>query len=116
MKPYPVFRKENIPAYVVVLLVWVFISLLSALSMSLIAEDVAFWKAILWAAATTMAGILIMFVASLLKLRKLSPGFRRLAQGDLHPDIPPVWWPVLTAATNAALELAGRMAHKNRKE
>lgn len=116
MRPYPVFRKENIPAYLLVMLVWVVISTVSALSIRLIAENVVFWKAIIWAAVTTMAGMSIMFVASLINLRKLAPGFRRLAEGDPNPDIPPVWCPVLTAATNAALELAGRLAQKDRKE
>ena len=116
MKPYPVFRKENIPAYLVVMLAWVVISILSAFSIRLVAENIVFWKAIILAAVTTMAGMSIMFVASLINLRKLAPGFRRLAEGDLNPEIPPVWCPVLTAATNAALELAGRQAKKGGEE
>ena len=116
MKPYPVFRKENISAYLTVMLVWVVISILSAFSFQLFAEYVVFWKAIIWAATTTMAGMSIMFVASLINLRKLAQGFRRLAEGDPNPEIPPVWCPVLTAATNAALALAARQAKKDGKE
>lgn len=115
MRPYPIFHKRNIPAYLTVMLAWVVISLLSALSLQLFAESVTFWKAIIWAALTTMAGMAIMFVASVIHLRKLAPGFRRLAEGNPNPEIPPVWCPVLTAATNAALELAASQAKKHGK-
>jgi hypothetical protein len=61
---------------------------------------------LIWAAITSMLGMMIMFGASVVNLRKLSPGFKRLAAGEKDPKIPPVWCPVLTAATNAAIELA----------
>lgn len=116
MRTYPIFHKRNIPAYLAVMLAWVVISILSALSLQLFAEPVTFWKATIWAALTTMAGMSIMFVASVINLRKLAPGFRRLAEGNPNPEIPPVWCPVLTAAINAAVELAGNQAQKHRKE
>lgn len=62
-----------------------------------------------------MSGMAIMFVASLLNLRKLTPGFRRLAEGEHDPRIPPVWCPVLTAATNAAVELASTVHEQDDK-
>lgn len=106
MKPYPLFRKENIPAYLVILVVWFFISISSAGLLSLVVEQLPLAIAFAWAAITVMLGMSIMFVASMINLRKLTPGFKRLAAGDKDPGIPPVWCPVLTAATNAAIELA----------
>ncbi|MDZ7778056.1 MAG: hypothetical protein U5L09_21790 [Bacteroidales bacterium] len=60
-----------------------------------------------------MLGMMIMFGASVINLRKLSPGFKRLAAGEKDPKIPPVWCPVLTAATNAAMELVSEKIIKS---
>lgn len=109
MKKYPTFRKENVPAYLAVLLAWVLISCCSAALLSTIVNSISFIVALIWALPSVMAGMAIMFVASVLNLRKLTPGFRRLAEGQQDPGIPPVWCPVLTAATNAALELSERV-------
>jgi hypothetical protein len=49
-----------------------------------------------------------MFTASVLNLRKLRPGFERMARGEA-PNIPAVWCPVLTRATAAAEELSNRL-------
>ena len=107
MKSYPIFRKENLPAYMVVMSSWCLFSLLSAMGLSLfLAPGLGFGPALIWAAITVMLGMGIMFGASALNLRKLGPGFKRLARGETDPNIPPVWCPVLTAATNAALELS----------
>lgn len=57
------------------------------------------------ALVTVMAGMAILSVAGALNLRKLRKGFERLAMGDADPQIPPVWRPVLTMATEAAVRL-----------
>ncbi len=106
MKSYPLFRKESMPAYITVMSVWCIVSFTSAGLLAFIFDSVSFWIALVWAAITAMLGMSIMFVASIVNLRKLTPGFRRLAAGETDPKIPPVWCPVLTAATNAAIELA----------
>ncbi len=51
-----------------------------------------------------------MFVASYINLKRLEPGFRRLAAGAKDPQIPAVWCPVLTMATKAAIELVDKVS------
>ena len=106
MEKYPLFSKKNIPSYLAVMLVWLVISVISSFLLYQLASGVSYWVLLIWAAITTMLGMMIMFGASVINLRKLSPGFKRLAAGEKDPQIPPVWCPVLTAATNAAMELA----------
>ena len=112
MKYYPLFRKKNIPAYLTVMGVWVAISLISATTLSILINNESYLILVIWAAITTMLGMGIMFGASAINLRKLTPGFKRLAAGEKDPQIPPVWCPVLTAATNAAMELVSEK-HKS---
>lgn len=114
MQTYPLFRKENIPAYITVLVAWALIACCSAVLLTALNNSISFLFALLWAALTVMGGMAIMFVASVLNLRKLTAGFRRLAEGQKDPQIPPVWCPVLTAATRAASELAHRMSESTR--
>jgi hypothetical protein len=103
---YPLLRRENVPAYVTVMAVWVGVSLVSAAALKVTVAPTLTWRlASIWALATTMAGMAIMFVASALNLRKLRAGFDRLSRGDTDPGIPRVWCPVLTMATEAAVEL-----------
>lgn len=106
MEKYPLFRKKNIPSYLAVMMVWALVSVVSSLLLYQILNEVSYLLLLIWAAITTMLGMMIMFGASVINLRKLSPGFNRLAAGEKDPKIPPVWCPVLTAATNAAIELA----------
>ncbi len=106
MEKYPLFSKKNIPSYLAVMLVWLVISVISSFLLYQFVSGVYYWVLLIWAAITTMLGMMIMFGASVINLRKLSPGFKRLAAGEKDPNIPPVWCPVLTAATNAAMELA----------
>lgn len=112
MKHYPLFRKENIPSYIVVMSIWFAFSIISATLLHYYAESISFWTAFLWAAISVMAGMCIMFGASLINLRKLEKGFKRLAAGEKDPKIPPVWCPVLTAATNAALDLSEKIQNQ----
>jgi len=108
MNYYPPFRKENIKAYLSVLLIWTFVSLISAIVYTMVTTSPNYIINIVWAAITSTLGMAIMFGASILNLRKLTPGFKRLAEGETNPNIPPVWCPVLTAATNAAIDLASK--------
>lgn len=103
---YPLLRKENIPAYLAVMAAWIGVSLVSAMLLVATSSATLEWlRAIGWALISTMAGMAIMFVASALNLRALRAGFGRLARGEPDPKIPAVWCPVLTMATQAAVEL-----------
>ena len=113
MQHYPVFRAQNILAYVAVMIAWGIVSALSVVALTFAVPQMSVRFAIAWSMLVTMAGMGIMFVASLMNLRKMVPGFRRLADGERDPDIPPVWCPVLTAATNAALELASSVGRRD---
>lgn len=116
MKPYPIFSKKNIPSYLTVMSIWIIISLISAYLLFEFIQTIHFWALFVWSAITTMAGMMIMFVASLINLKKLSKGFKRLANGEQNPQIPPVWCPVLTAATNAAMELSEKVTNTGTKK
>ena len=115
MKSYPLFCKENIPAYFAVMGSWAVITVASATTLVTVSDPLSFVKALVWAAATTMAGMAIMFGTSVINLRKLVPGFQRLAEGQRELQIPHVWCPELTAATNAAMELASKLNKKETK-
>jgi len=111
---YPLLRTENIPAYVTVMTVWIGFSLVSAVGLRAILAPTLTWTpAVIWALLTTMGGMAIMFGASALNLRKLRAGFARLSKGEPNPQIPPVWCPVLTMATNAAVELQRSVQVRN---
>ena len=106
MEKYPLFCKKNIPSYIAVMTVWALISVISSFLLYQFVNEASYLLLLIWAAITSMLGMMIMFGASVVNLRKLSPGFKRLAAGEKDPKIPPVWCPVLTAATNAAIERA----------
>ncbi len=103
---YPLFSKNNIPAYAAVFGLWAVLSLLIAAGIrSRFGPVVDWWPALIWSLISVMAGMGIMFVASAINLRKMRAGFERLADGEADPGIPRVWCPVLTMATRASLEL-----------
>jgi len=103
---YPLFSVKNMPAYAAVMGLWILVSLLAATGIRFTARGNMGWGvALIWSFISVMAGMGIMFGASAVNLRKLRPGFERLAAGAKDPDIPPVWCPVLTMATRAAVEL-----------
>lgn len=54
---------------------------------------------------TAMSGMMVMFTASLINLRKMKSGWEAMAQGKKDVQIPEVWCPVLTAAKDAAEQL-----------
>jgi hypothetical protein len=102
---YPLFSKKNIPGYTVVMGLWLVISILIALGILFVGNAAIGWKtALAWSLVSVMAGMGIMFGASAVNLRTLRPGFERLASGEQDPRIAPVWCPVLTMATRAAVE------------
>jgi len=113
------FRKENVPSYLKVVGSTVLLGLVAAaVGYSLVPSQgeggmgTAFLISGLLGA---FGGMAVMFTASLLNLRKLRPGFERLARGE-EPRIPSVWCPVLTTATAAAERLATTAARSGRTE
>lgn len=117
MQHYPVFSRANLRAYALVLLAWVILSTGFAWLLTSLAGAALSWmRALLFTALAVMSGMSIMFVASLINLRKLSAGFERLAEGVRDPAIPPVWCPVLTLATRSAVQLSSRIHVKERPQ
>lgn len=108
------FRRENIPAYGAVMGAWLALSTaLAVLAAAMSKKSKPSFGAIFgFGSGAVMAGMGVMFTASLLNLRKMRGGFQRLAAGDPDPDIPPVWCPVLTTATQAATQLAHTFANR----
>jgi len=114
MEEYPLVSRRNLPAYSKVIAAWAIISAAMAFVLGKLTDDSVSWRTRLaFSSIVVVLGMSIMFVASALNLRKLRPGFERLAQGAQDPQIPPVWCPVLTTATRAAVKLSERMATKD---
>lgn len=110
MSRYPLLSAKNLPAYAVVMLVWAGFSVVLALVLRTVTNAALGWPAALvFCAVAVMLGMSIMFGASAVNLRKLRPGFERLADGASDPAIPRVWCPVLTMATRAAVELSEKV-------
>ncbi|MEW6527424.1 MAG: hypothetical protein AB1444_12265 [Spirochaetota bacterium] len=110
---YPLLSAKNIPAYGVVMGFWIIVSLISAFIMRHVSGGAIGWGvALILGFASVMAGMGIMFGASAVNLKKLRPGFERLAAGEKDPQIPRVWCPVLTMATRAAVELSEKTVKK----
>jgi hypothetical protein len=106
MKRYPIFSARNLPAYVMMMALWMLATLLFAWLLRGGADPIDWPTALGFAGVAVMSGMAIMFGASVVNLRKLRPGFEALARGEKDPAIPPVWCPVLTMATRAAVELS----------
>ena len=110
MNRYPILTSRNLLAYVVVMLLWVGFTVVLAVVLRAVTESTVGWAAALvFAAVTVMLGMSIVFGASAVNLRKLRPGFERLADGATDPAIPQVWCPVLTMATRAAVEFSEKV-------
>ena len=106
MNRYPILTSRNLPAYVVVMVLWASFTVVLAIVLRAVTDSTVGWAtALVFAAVAVMLGMSIMFGASAVNLRKLRPGFERLADGASDPEIPSVWCPVLTMATRAAVEL-----------
>jgi len=105
MNKYPLFSIRNLPAYLAVLSMWFVVSILMAVLLHMASGNaLGLFTAVAWSFISVMLGMAIMFGASAVNLRKLRPGFERLAAGAPDPEIPPVWCPVLTMATRAAID------------
>jgi hypothetical protein len=110
MNRYPLFSTRNLPAYATVMALWGGVSVVLALLLRAVTAAAVDWAAaLIFAGVAVMAGMAIMLGASAVNLRKLRPGFERLADGASDPAIPPVWCPVLTMATRAAVELGEKL-------
>lgn len=110
MNRYPLLTVKNLPAYGTIMLFWAGTALLFAYLLRVFTADALSWMtALIFAGLAVMSGMAIMFGASIVNLRKLRPGFERLANGAPDPSIPPVWCPVLTMATRAAVELSAKV-------
>lgn len=117
MNRYPLMSARNLSAYATVFLLWAVVSIALAIILRTMTGSVVDWAAALvFAAVSVMAGMMIMFGASALNLRKLRPGFTRLAKGASDPQIPPVWCPVLTMATRAAVDLGETLRERRGRE
>ena len=111
---YPIFDKNNISAYAIVIGLWVIIAVLIAVGIYYTSGRHIEWRlSLVWSFVSVMAGMSIMFGASVVNLCKMRAGFERLSLGAVNPDIPAVWCPVLTMATRAAVELSEQ---KNKTE
>ena len=110
MNRYPLLSSKNIPAYAVVMLLWAGFTVVLAIVLRAVTDSPVGWAtALVFAAVAVMLGMSVMFAASAVNLRKLRPGFERLANGAADPAIPRVWCPVLTMATRAAVELSEKV-------
>ncbi len=117
MNRYPLMSARNFPAYATVILLWAVVSVALAIILrTMIGSLVGLTTAFVFAAVSVMAGMMIMFGASAVNLRKLRPGFTRLAEGASDPEIPPVWCPVLTMATRAAVILGETVRERRGRE
>ncbi len=111
------FCAANLRAYLAVLAAWVVVSAAAAgLARAAMTGRPSFLGLLVLALAAVMGGMAIMFISSLANLRKLRPGFERLARGERDVDIPPVWCPVLTSATQAARRLAQEVAGAGKED
>jgi hypothetical protein len=110
------FCSDNMRAYLAVLVAWIAVSAVNAWIVgTMVTGRLSFLGYFVMALVAVMSGMAIMFVSSLINLRKLRPGFERLARGESDPEIPPVWCPVLTSATQAAMQLAHEVAATQRR-
>jgi len=103
---YPLLRKANVRAYLTLMSVWIVFRLVSAAGlMMMLAPTLAWRPAVGRALVTAMGGRAIMVGASALNLPQLRAGFVRLSRGEPDAQIPAVWYPVLTMATEVAVKL-----------
>ena len=111
MEKYPLLARRNIPAYLVVASLWIGCAAVMAFALRTWSDAAVPWSVgAVWSLLAVMLGMSVMFGASVVNLRKLRPGFERLAAGAGEPSIPTVWCPVLTMAIRATLELSQRVS------
>jgi len=113
------FRKENIGAYTTVMAAYILLSLCIWLVYSyLVHHDIQEGSLrvseLLLVLVSVCLGMMIMFGASVMNLRKLRPALQKIADGDTTVNIPTVWCPVLTSASEAVTELCKNLEKKER--
>ncbi|MBC6490416.1 hypothetical protein BC349_05535 [Flavihumibacter stibioxidans] len=103
------FPRKNIPAYMAVMGAMLLVSIVlwavyiyiktGVISLS---QFSTYATELLFSIMMVMSGMMIMFIASLLNLRKMKKGWEAMAEGKREVKIPEVWCPVLTSAKEAA--------------
>lgn len=117
MDRYPLLSTRNLKAYVLVMLLWAGVSLILTVVLTRFTDRALDpTAAFVFCTVSVLLGMAIMFGASVHNVRKLRPGFARLAAGECDPQIPPVWCPVLTMATRAAVDLSRNLHVQHRKD
>ncbi|MCM8821811.1 MAG: hypothetical protein NC831_03230 [Candidatus Omnitrophica bacterium] len=115
-----VFSKKNIPAYFAIMVSMVAISFLLWVVYLIFKTktfEISYFglyrMELLFSFVNVIGGMMIMFIASYLSLRKMKKGWEEMAEGKRSVKIPPVWCPVLTAAKDAAEQLIEKI-HRDR--
>ncbi|MFN3998866.1 hypothetical protein [Algoriphagus sp.] len=116
------FPRKNIPAYLTVMSTMIGVSILlwvvyvrvktGGFETSFFSE---FSTELIFSVLMVMSGMMIMFIASLINLRKMKKGWEQMAQGQKNIRIPEVWCPVLTSAKEAAVQFAVKATSKSTK-
>lgn len=112
MKNVNPFPKKNLSAYMTVMGSMILMSLL-LWGIFLLVKTGTFNTSyfsnysveLIFSVVMVMSGMMIMFIASLLNLKKMKSGWEAMAQGKKDVKIPEVWCPVLTSAKAAAEQL-----------
>lgn len=115
------FRKENIGAYLTVMAIYILLSLCIWFVYSYLTyheTQIGSLKVseLLLVLVSVFFGMMIMFGASVMNLRKLRPALQQIADGDTKINIPKVWCPVLTSASEAVTELCKKIEDKKVEE
>ncbi|MEX0998037.1 MAG: hypothetical protein WDZ45_13385 [Flavobacteriaceae bacterium] len=100
------FRTRNIPAYLTVMGVAFFLVVLIYFISGNFFFNENSITLLLIIAASVMAGMMVMFGASMLNLFKMKSALEKISRGEQNVKIPEVWCPVLTAASEAVENLA----------
>ena len=110
------FRTRNIPAYLTVMGVAVFlVVLIYFISGNFFFNENSITLLVI-IAASVMAGMMIMFGASMLNLFKMKSSLDKISRGEKNVKIPEVWCPVLTAASEAVENLAESKQFSNERK
>jgi len=108
------FRKENTGAYVKVMLILCIVAIFisSIYDMLVMGLSGLSLNTFILVLISVFSGMMIMFGASLLNLRKLLPAFEQMSEGKINVRLPRVWCPVLTSASEAASKLSNELNYR----
>lgn len=112
------FKKKNIGAYLKVMAVYVVLTIVVSFIYDILYQQLSFVSisTIILVLISIFLGMSIMFTASLLNLKKLLPAFKQMAEGKTNVNIPSVWCPVLTSASEAATEMCEKINNKQKDQ